>query len=70
MVEHGKEDLSHDFGYWVPMNHGMIDWSNAVYVLMMPGWDCSAGVKDEIEYARRTGKKVRGIPTTGKAVEM
>lgn len=56
-----KHELPKTFGYWKEVNHHYIDISTEVCILMIEGWSDSKGVRDEIEYAERTGKKVKYI---------
>jgi nucleoside 2-deoxyribosyltransferase len=54
---HGKMDaLSHEV--WMNLDFAMIDACDGVFVVMMPGWDESTGIRMEIEYALKTGKPV------------
>jgi hypothetical protein len=47
-----------DFASWRGLNHHMIALSTKVHVLMLNGWDESAGVQDEILYANEIDKPV------------
>jgi len=46
------------FEFWRNLNDSFIDWCDEVHVLCLDGWKESAGVKHEMQYARRHGKKV------------
>lgn len=54
-----KYDLPKTFGFWQKINHRMIDACSEVRILQLEGWEESAGVKDEINYAIS-----KGIPVT------
>lgn len=46
-------DIPVDYGFW--RNHclTLLSKSDLLNVLMLPGWDTSEGVKDEIDFAKR-----------------
>lgn len=46
---------------WMKYDHAMIDKSDELWVLMLPEWEKSLGVANEIEYALSQGKTVRYI---------
>lgn len=52
-------DLPKDYKYWQKVNHEFIMWADEVWVLMLPGWECSRGIKDELEFADSLEKTVR-----------
>lgn len=54
-------DLPKDFRFWLDLNHKLIDACAEVWVLCLEGWDESAGVADEIAYARSTSKTIRYV---------
>jgi len=45
-------------GYWKPLCRRYVEKCDALIILMLPDWDKSIGVKDEIEYAKSIGKQV------------
>jgi hypothetical protein len=47
-----------DFASWRALNHHMIALSTKVHVLMLNGWNESAGVQDEILYANEIDKPI------------
>lgn len=51
-------DLPTDFDFWQSLDHDLIDRCDVVMVLELPGHEQSAGVADEIAYARSIGKLV------------
>lgn len=53
-----KHRLPTTFEYWAEANHSMIDWCDAIFVLMIDGYEISRGVNDEISYALETSKEV------------
>jgi hypothetical protein len=56
-----KFDLSTDYDYWKRHCSRMIAASDALHVLMLPGWRDSVGVRDEIETALLIGIPVSYI---------
>jgi hypothetical protein len=55
------EGLPTDAKYWQDYNHTMIDASQGVIVLRIPGWSASVGVAEEISYCRGLGKPIGEI---------
>ncbi len=51
-------NLPKDYLYWQRINHQAIDLSSALWVLMLPGWEKSQGIADEIAYAKEKGKNI------------
>lgn len=49
--------LPGDVEFWWPLNKSMIDWCEEVFVMCLEGWDRSAGIKRELEYAKGEGHK-------------
>ena len=47
-----------DWSFWSRLDHAMIERSDAVHVLALPGWDTSVGVRQEVLFARSLGKPV------------
>ena len=52
-------DLPKDFRHWQKMNHEYIRWGDEVWILTLPGWEFSDGIKDEIAFGNKIGKTVR-----------
>jgi nucleoside 2-deoxyribosyltransferase len=52
-------NLPKDFKYWQKVNHEFIRWADEMWVLMLPGWKFSDGIKNEIAFADSLGKTVR-----------
>lgn len=50
---------SHDF--WLRQDFPFVDWCDQVWVLKLPGWTKSIGIKAEIRRARAQGKRIRFI---------
>lgn len=48
-----------DAQFWVDYNHDFIRASTEVYVLCLPGWELSKGVKEEMDYAKSIKKPVK-----------
>jgi nucleoside 2-deoxyribosyltransferase len=54
-------NLPTHFEFWKERDIKFIDYSDALIVYMIPGWNESKGVAHEIEYALKTGKPVHYI---------
>lgn len=48
-----RDELPDSSAAWRPFNFEMIDGCSELWVLMIDGWEQSAGVAEEIEYAKR-----------------
>lgn len=48
-----------DWDSWSKFDRALIDAARELWVLMLPGWSVSVGVKAEVDYAVQTGKPVR-----------
>lgn len=53
-----RYDLPQGYEYWQKRDRLMIERSDGVIVLTIPGWAESVGVTDEIKYAKELGKPV------------
>jgi hypothetical protein len=53
-----REAFPVDYEFWKTQDRQIIKRSDGIIVLVIPGWDKSIGVKDEIQYGKRLGKKV------------
>ncbi len=53
-----KYKLPQGYEYWMKRDRKLISISDAVIVALMPGWDISKGVTDEIAYAKSLGHRV------------
>ena len=53
-----EDTVPEDFEYWETMIEEMIVLSERVYVVMMPGYERSQGVKQEIKLARKYNRPV------------
>lgn len=45
-------DLPKDAKFWEAYNFKMIEAAEELWVLMLPGWDKSLGIADEIKFAK------------------
>ena len=48
--------LPSDWGYWKKYSTNFIEWCDEMHII--PGWEESVGVKDEMKIAKELGKKV------------
>ncbi len=53
-----KYDMPTGYKFWQTRDRKMIEISDAVLVITLPGWKESTGVTDEIEYAESLGRPV------------
>lgn len=60
-----NKKLKTDAETYKEFNHKMMDQCQELWVVKAMGWDKSLGVKDELEYARATGKKIRYCDVEG-----
>lgn len=51
--------------FWRPHNYAMLRRASALEVLMLPGWEESVGVTDEIRHAALLGISIRHKIATG-----
>ncbi len=58
LVAHG---VSGDWSVWSQFDRAMIERSDEVRVLALPGWDTSVGIRQEVLFARSLGKPVRFV---------
>lgn len=56
-----QSDLPHDYEFWAAYDTDMIHRCDEVVVLMLDGWEQSAGVQAEIKIARVLNKPLRYI---------
>ena len=56
IAEETDNHLDHDF--WLSQDFEFIRWCSDLYVLALPGWGDSFGIKRELEYASLMGKKI------------
>jgi len=57
--------LPKDFKFWQEINHRYLEACSELHVLMLEGWEDSAGVKDEINYAITHGMGIKYIEWEG-----
>jgi Domain of unknown function (DUF1937) len=50
-----------DWNFWSRLDHAIIERSDSVHVLALPGWDMSVGVRQEVLFARSLGKPVKFV---------
>lgn len=60
-----KFNMPPTYDFWLERDRELLDKCDEVWVLGMPHWRQSAGVTDEIDYALKTGKKIKLISTEG-----
>jgi len=53
--------LPHDRHFWWGVNEYMLNRSDEMWILDIPGWEESDGVKQEIEYAKKLGIPIRVV---------
>ena len=53
--------LKGDYATWQKTDRKMVEKMDEMWVLVLDGWKQSVGVTDEIQWARRKGKKIRYI---------
>lgn len=53
-----KHTLPTDFAFWQHLNRVFIAKLDEVWILALDGWEHSAGIRGEVEYARSIGKPV------------
>jgi hypothetical protein len=58
LVEHG---VPTDWSFWERQDRAMLACCGELMVLMLDGWDQSAGVREEICIAREMGKPVQFV---------
>lgn len=64
MTTAGKADYHYDA--WKHQDEAMIAGAQELWVVMMPGWDRSAGIASELAFAASLGKPVKYMePETG-----
>jgi hypothetical protein len=62
-------ELPTDFTFWQSYDEAMISRCSEVWVLTLPGWSESVGVREEIAIARRLGIPVRYVESVAAALE-
>lgn len=60
--------LPGDFAFWQGYNIDMLRRADALYVLATPGWKESAGVQEEIKFARLAGIPIQAVNDEGVAI--
>ena len=56
-------NLDQSWQFWQDFCLGWIDWANELWILPLPGYDSSTGVKHETDYARCRGLTVKMLDT-------
>lgn len=56
-----KYELPKEYKFWKQRDRNSLQRCDALYVLMMPGWEDSIGVTDEIAYAKSINKPIKMI---------
>ena len=47
-----------DFATWERLDFAMLERCNEIWILMLPGWDSSVGVKAEMDYMKKIGRPI------------
>lgn len=50
-----SESFGTDYEVWAPFNDQVIQRSSAVWVLTLPGWEASRGIRHELSLAKSLG---------------
>lgn len=53
--------LDKGYEFWQDYNREMLNRSDALWILMIDGWQDSVGVKNEWQHAKATGKEVEWL---------
>lgn len=62
-------DLPYDWEYWWGFNKAFLSESKELWVLCLPGWEISDGVKVEIEFAKEHNIPITFVLPKGLTVE-
>jgi hypothetical protein len=46
------------FSFWKEQDLSFVNWCDELWIVMLPGWQKSVGVTEEIQEAIRLGKKI------------
>jgi hypothetical protein len=57
-----------DNTYWLPFDFKFMHICECLYVLMLPGWEKSEGIKEEIDYAIELGLPIVYVKLIGDKV--
>jgi len=60
-----KKDIPTDWRFWIDICFEFLDLSQELWVVCLPGWDQSIGVKAEIERAIERGMKIVYLDEAG-----
>ena len=55
---HIHGDMRTDSGYWAKLNESWLDWCDELWIANMPNWHQSKGIRREMKYAKKIGKKI------------
>ena len=58
LVHFSRSPMPDTFDGWEAIDYQYIDWCDELLVLMLPGWDRSRGVANEVKYAIQTNTPV------------
>lgn len=64
-----KKDIPTDWRFWIDICFAYLDISQELWVVCLPGWDQSVGVKAEIERATDKGIPVIYFDETGAIIQ-
>lgn len=60
----GNLDVGGDWEFWQDYSEDLLAVCNALYVIKLPGWDQSIGVKGEIDFAKQRNIPIYEIEPT------
>lgn len=61
-------NLPGDIDYWYQFDKRIIEALDELWVLMLPGWEKSRGIMEEIKIATKAGKKIVYLTAEGNVV--
>lgn len=67
LAAHMAEKLRTDFEFWMTQDLPILRFADELWVLMLPGWENSRGIKREMEYAASLGVHIHYLSYERKA---
>lgn len=64
----GRHEMPTDAEFWKAYNFDFMRRADAIYVLKIPGWDISKGVKMEIDFAHYNGIPLKFVNDEGQEI--
>lgn len=64
------EELAGEWEDWARVDTDMVGLCEEFWILALPGWDTSRGIKAEVTLARSLGKTIRLVDTDGNELEL